>query len=114
MKIGAGGLQSMVAQDASRVLDTSRGRPTAEEALLQGEDLAMRRMQYELNRAVERMRQAAELYNQPLEFIVAKDKPKIKANDRRSGTAREFTLAEAEAWLAEIKENKGKNLNGYV
>lgn len=114
MKIGAGGLQSMVAQDATRVLDAGRAKPTAGEALLQGEDLAMRRQRYELHKAVERMRQAAELYNQPLEFRVKKEKLRIKAQDRRSGTSREFTLDEAETWLAELNENKGKKLNGYV
>lgn len=114
MKIGAGGLQAMVAQDAARVMDANRARPDAGDVLLQGEDLALRRMRYELNQAVERMRLAAEMYNQPLEFMVTKDKPKIKARDRRSGSIREFTLAEAEAWLAELEENKGKNLNGYA
>jgi hypothetical protein len=114
MKIGAGGLQALIAQDAARVNDVSRAKPNAGEALLQGEDLAMRRQMYELNRAVERMRRAAELYNQPLEFMVKKDKHTIKARDRRSGASREFTLAEAEAWLAELEEDKGKNLNGYA
>jgi len=36
-----------------------RLKPTTEEALLQSEDLAMRKMRYELKKAVERMRQAA-------------------------------------------------------
>jgi hypothetical protein len=104
----------MVAQDAIRAADAVRARPDAGEALLQGEDLALRRMRYELNQAVERMRQAAEFYNQPLEFMVNKDKRTIKARDRRSGSSRELTLTEAEAWLAELEENKGKNLNGYA
>jgi len=114
MKVGAGGLQSMIAHDALRVMDASRARPDAGEVLLQGEDLAMRRLMSELNRAVDRMRRAAELYNQPLEFLVNRDKRNIKARDRRSGASREFTLAEAEAWLAELEEGRGKNLNGYV
>lgn len=114
MKIGAGGLQSMIVQDATRVVDASRARPDAGEVLLQGEDLALRRQRYELNQAVERMRQVAEMFNQPLEFMVKKDKPKIKARDRRTGAVREFTLAEADAWLAELNENKGKKLNGYA
>lgn len=116
MKIGAGGLQAIVAQDAARSLDASRFKPTAEETLLQSEDLALRRMRYELNKAVERMRQAAEMYNQPLDFIVKRDdkKPRIKARDRRTGAEREFTLEEAEAWLEEMGKNKGRNLNGYA
>lgn len=42
------------------------------------------------------------------------DKPRIKARDRRTGAEREFTLEEAEAWLDDQKENKGRNLNGYA
>ncbi len=114
MKIGAGGLQAQVAQESARVLDTGRARPTAGEALLQSRDLALRRQRYELHKAAERMRRAAELYNQPLQFKVKKDKLRIRARDRRSGAGREFTLEEAEAWLAELEENKGKNLIGYV
>ena len=115
MKIGAGGLQSLAAQAAARELDASRLKPPAEEALLQGEDLALRRLKYELNKAVEQMRRAAEMFNQPLEFLIKRGgKPKIKARDRRTGAEREFTLEEAEAWLEELNENKGRNINGYA
>lgn len=115
MKIGAGGLQAQVVQDAVRVQDVSRLKPTAEEALLQSEDLALRKMRYELNKAVERMRQAAEMYNQPLDFIVKKEgKPRIRSRDRRTGAGRDFTMEEAEAWLRELEESKGRNLNGYA
>lgn len=115
MKIGGGGLQAIAAQDAARNLDTSRLRPTVGEEMLQSEDLALRRMRYELNKAVERMRRAAEMYNQPLEFTALKEgKPRIKARDRRTGSSREFTLEEAEAWLDEMDENKGRGINGYA
>ena len=115
MKIGAGGLQALVTQEAARTLDTIRLKPTVGEELLQSEDLALRKMKYELNKAVERMQRAAEMYNQPLDFVVLKEgKPKIKARDRRTGISREFTLEEAEAWLEEYKEKKGRNLNGYA
>lgn len=116
MKIGAGGLQSQIVQDAARAPENAnRLKPAAEEVLLQSEDLAMRKLRYELNKAVERLRQAAEMYNQPLEFMVNKDKkPKIKTKDRRTGATREFTLEEAKAWLEELSENKGRNLNGYA
>ncbi len=115
MKIGAGGLQAQIVQDAARVQDVSRFKPTVEEVLLQSEDLALRKMRYELNKAVEKMRQAAEMFNQPLDFIVKKEgKLKIRSRDRRSGASCEFTLEEAEAWLAELNEKKGRNLNGYA
>jgi len=116
VKIGAGGLQAQAAQETVRVADPSRFRPAVEEALLQGEDLAMQKVRYELNKAVERLRRAAEMYNQPLEFLAKPDgkKPRIRARDRRTGAEREFTLAEAEAWLEDLSGNKGKNLNGYA
>jgi hypothetical protein len=115
MKIGAGGLQALTAQDAVRTLDAARFKPTVGEELLQSEDLALRKMKYELNKAVERMHRAAEMFNQPLDFKVAKEgKHRIKARDRRTGTSRDFTLEEAEAWLEEIYENKGRSLNGYA
>ncbi len=114
MKIGAGGLQALVGYEATRSLDASRMKPTPQEALLQAEDHARRRQRYELNRAVEHMRQAAEMYNQPLEFKVKQgNKPKIKARDRRTGAEREYTLEEAEAWLLE-QRGKGGKLNGYA
>lgn len=115
MKIGGGGLQAIAAQEAARTLDVARLKPAVGDALLQSEDLALRRTRYELNKAVERMRRAAEMYNQPLEFTVfKKGKPRIKAKDRRTGSSREFTLEEAEAWLEEMDENKGRGINGYA
>ncbi|MCL5935564.1 MAG: flagellar protein FlaG [Firmicutes bacterium] len=117
MKIGAGGLQAVFAQEAARGLETNRVKTAAEEVMLQSEDPVLRRQLYDLNKAVERMRQAAKMYNQPLEFTVKredKNKPKIKAKDRRTGASREYTLEEAEAWLEELNQNKGRSLNGYA
>lgn len=115
MKIGAGGLQSLAGHEASRGLDNTRLKPTTGEVLQQSEDHALRRLRYQLNKAVERMRQAALMYNQPLDFAVKREqRPKIQARDRRSGAEREYTLEEAEAWLAELEDNKGRKLNGYA
>lgn len=117
MKIGAGGLQAIIAQDAARGMDASRARTAAEEALLQSEDPVLRRQLYDLNKAVERMRRAAVMYHQPMDFSVKikdKKKARIIARDERTGIVRDFTLEEAGAWLAELEEDKGKNLNGYA
>lgn len=104
----------MVAQDAVR-FETNRPKPPAEEALLQGEDLAMQRLKYELNKSVERLRSAAEMYNLPFDFAVKRESRKrIKARDRRTGTERELTLEEAEDWLEELNNSRGENLHGYV
>lgn len=117
MKIGAGGLQAIIAQDAARGLDASRIKTAAEESMLHSEDPVLRKLLYDLNKAVERLRRAAEAYNLPMDFNVKmKDakKPRISSRDRRTGVGREFTLEEAEDWLEEVGQLKGENLNGYV
>lgn len=117
MKIGAGGLQAIIAQDAARGLDPSRIKTAAEESMLHSEDPVLRRLLYDLNKAVERMRRAAEAYNLPMDFNVKmKDakKPRISARDRRTGAGREFTLEEAGDWLEQQEEGRGRSLNGYV
>lgn len=117
MKIGAGGLQAIIAQETARGMEAGRVKTAAEEALLQSEDPVLRRQLYDLNKAVERMRRAAEMYHLPMEFTVKvkeRSRPRITARDRRTGAGREFTLEEAEAWLEEIGQSKGENLNGYV
>lgn len=117
MKIGAGGLQALIAQEASREIEAKPVKTPAEQELLQSEDPELRKQVYELNKAAERMRKAAEMYNQPLEFKVKlkdKKKPRISSRDRRTGAEKEYTLLEAQAWLEEIEERGGKLLNGYV
>lgn len=115
MKIGAGGLQAIVAQEMARGLDPNRVKTAAEEALLQSEDPVLRRQLYDLNKAVERMRRTAEAFNQPMDFEVKRgQKPNIKARDRRTGAEREFTLDEAEEWLDGVTKGRGQKLNGYA
>lgn len=117
MKIGAGGLQAIIAQEASKGLEAKPVKTPAEQEFIQSEDPELRKQVYQLNKAAERMRRAAEMYNQPLEFRVKhkeKNKPRINARDNRTGAEREYTLEEAEAWLAEMEEKQGKMLNGYV
>jgi len=115
MKIGAGGLQAIFTQDAAKGLEANRVKTTVEEAMLQSEDPVLRKQLYDLNKAVERMRKAAEAFNQPMDFEVKRgEKPKIKARDQRTGATREFTLEEAEEWLVEIEKGQGKFLNGYA
>ena len=114
MKIGAGGLQGIIAQDAFRGYDAGKVKTAAEQAIVQSEDPALRKQLYDLNKTVERMRKAAEAYNQPLDFEVKKgEKPGIKARDRRTGAGREFTLEEAEDWVEEMGEKGRKTLNEY-
>ncbi len=115
MKIGAGGLQALISQEAVRGLDPVQNKTVSEKALLQSEDPNLRREIHALNKTIERMRKTAEAYNQPLTFEIKREgKLKIKMKDKRSGYGRDFTLEEAEAWLEEYRVAKGKRLDGYV
>lgn len=115
MKIGAGGLQAMIAQDAARGLDSGKVKTPAEQAIAQSEDPQVRRQINELNKAIARMRSAAEAFNQPTDFEVKRgDRPRIRAKDRRTGAQRELTLEEAEEWIERLKERGGRSLDGYV
>ncbi len=117
MKIGAGGLQAIIAQDAARGMEGGRAKTAAEAALLQSEDPNVRRLLHDLNKAVERMRRAAEMYNQSLEFsvnAVGGKRPRITVRDRCTGIARDLTLEEAGAWLEGLEGSKGRNINGYA
>lgn len=117
MKIGAGGLQAIIAQEASKGLEAKAVKTPAEQELILSEDPELRKQVYQLNKAAERMRKAAEMFNQPLDFNVklkGKKKPKINSRDRRTGAERDYTLEEAIVWLEEIEERKGKMLNGYI
>lgn len=115
MKIGAGGLQAILAQEAARGLDAGKVKTPAEAALLQSDDPVLRRQLYDLNKAVERMRKAAEAFNHPMDFEIKRgERPRIRAKDRRTGAERDLTLEEAEAWLEGLEENRGRNINGYA
>ncbi len=115
MKIGAGGLQALINQEATRGLDPAVNKAASEKALLQSEDPNLRKQLYDLNKAVERMKKTAEAYNQPLNFQVKRgEKPKIKMKDRRTGAEHDLTLDEAEEWINRFEKAKGKALDGYA
>ncbi|MCL6557405.1 MAG: flagellar protein FlaG [Firmicutes bacterium] len=93
MKIGAGGLQSLASQE---VVPLRRIEPAGavrrEDIFPQGPPAAEGEAGREaLVRAVGRLNQAAEAFNQPLEFLVREDeegKPLVELVDRESGEAR--------------------------
>lgn len=115
MKIGAGGLQAIINQDAAKGIDPTFNKTASEKALLQSEDPNLRKQLYALNKAVERMKKTAETFNQPLDFEVKRgEKPRIKMKDRRTGSGREFTLEEAEEWVKRLEGSKGRVLDGYA
>jgi uncharacterized FlaG/YvyC family protein len=93
MKIGAGGLQSLASQD---VVPLRRIEPAGavrrEDVFPQGPPAAEGEADREaLVKAVGRLNQAAETFNQPLEFLVREDekgKPQVELVDKESGETR--------------------------
>lgn len=80
MKIGAGGLQSQVAQEGAPVskIDAARMRPAGEDI---GADVSNYRAQVnreDLFRTVEKMNNAAALFNQPYKLRVREKDKKLK------------------------------------
>ncbi|MGB9803650.1 flagellar protein FlaG [Desulfofundulus sp.] len=90
MKVGAGGLQSLASQEAAPLRRVEppaavkredvfpQGAPPPEEGSFSREELVA---------AVGRLNQAAEAYNQPLEFLVREegDQIRVEVVDRQSG-----------------------------
>lgn len=122
MKIGAGGLQSLAAQDAiARQGDAAaRSKPLPDPAVLQARDMAQNLLHRDLNRAVEQLNHLAHLLNQALEFAIIKQGKvtRVRVKDRTKGQTRDLTPEEALALLAKTDEpeekTKGRHLDGYA
>jgi len=93
MKIGAGGLQTLASQE---VVPLRRIEPAGavrrEDVFPQGLPVAEGEVSKEnLVKAVGRLNQAAEVYNQPLEFLVREDEegnPLVDLTDKESRAVR--------------------------
>ena len=93
MKIGAGGLQALASQEVAplRRIEPA-GAVRREDVFPQGLPVAEGEVSREnLVKAVGRLNQAAQAYNQPLEFLVREDEegnPLVELVDRESGSVR--------------------------
>ncbi|MCL5781228.1 MAG: flagellar protein FlaG [Firmicutes bacterium] len=122
MKIGAGGLQNLAAQDiiARQGDAAARSKPLPDPAVMQARDMAQNLLHRDLNRAVEQLNHLAHLLNQALEFAIIKQGKvtRVRVKDRTKGQTRDLTPEEALALLAKTDEpeekTKGRHLDGYA
>lgn len=120
MKVGAGGLQSLASQEVAPLRRIEppaalrredvfpQGAPPPEEGGLSREEVVA---------AVGRLNQAAEAYNQPLEFLVRDEGERLKVEvaDRQSGEVKgEISLADVLAAAREPYKTIGLLLDRYL
>ncbi|CCO09144.1 flagellar protein FlaG [Desulforamulus hydrothermalis] len=122
MKIGAGGLQNLAAQEmiARQGDAAARSKPLPDPAVMQARDMARNLLHQDLNRAVEQLNRLARMLNQSLEFALVKQgkESRIRVKDKAGGRSRHLTPAQALALLAEdaqpSEKTKGRHLDGYA
>lgn len=122
MKIGAGGLQNLAAQEliARQGDPASRTKPTPDPLAMQAQEIAKNLLNRDLNKAVEQLNKLAHLFNQTLEFKLVRDAkpPKIKVTNKKTGQVEEWTPEEALALLTQEeqpeKKNRGQHLDSYA
>lgn len=117
MKIGAGGLQSIILNDMVRSLETTaRPRAGVQETMLQAQGLDKNQLKEELNRAVERLNHLAESLNYPIQLAIKEPPPRLKVilRDKYTGKQREIELDELDQLAAHLEEAKGVHLDSYT
>lgn len=114
MKIGAGGLQSIIMSDMAKALEsTVKPKSGLQETLAQGQDKNV--LREELNRAVERLNQLAQSLNYPLQLAIKEPPPRLKVvlKDKRSGAEKEIEIGELDQLAAHLEQAKGIHVDRY-
>lgn len=117
MKIGAGGLQSIIMSDMMRSLDPSvRPKAGVEESLLQAQGRDQNQLRKELNRAVERLNHLAQALNYPIQIVIKEPPPRLKVvlKNMRTGQEREIEYEELDKLAAHLEDAKGVQVDGYA
>lgn len=117
MKIGAGGLQSIVMSDMMRSLENaSRPKAGVQEILIQAQGQDQNQLRKELNRAVERLNHLAESLNYSIQLAVKEPPPRLKViiKDKITGKQREIELEEMDQLALQLEEAKGIQVDRYT
>ncbi|MEW6698046.1 MAG: flagellar protein FlaG [Bacillota bacterium] len=117
MKIGAGGLQSIIMTDMIRSLDTT-GKPRVgvQETLIQAQGQDQNQLRKELNRAVERLNHLAQSLNYPIQLAVKEPPPRLKVivKDKTTGKQKEIELEELDLLALQLEGAKGIQVDQYT
>lgn len=117
MKVGAGGLQSMIINDMARAVDTStKPRAGLQEALIQAQGQDKNQLKAALNRAVERLNHLANTLNYPIQLAVKEPPPRLRVvlKDKATGQEREIDLEELDKLAAQLEGARGLHLDSYT
>lgn len=116
MKIGAGGLQSIIMSDMARAVDAAaKPRSGVQETLIQAHGQDKNQLKEELNRAVERLNQLAKSLNYPILLAVKEPPPRLKVvlKDKITGQEQEMELEDLDKLAAHLEQAKGVYLDSY-
>ncbi|AQS59846.1 flagellar protein FlaG [Desulforamulus ferrireducens] len=118
MKIGAGGLQNLIAQEiATKFSDfANRVKPLPDPVDMQAQEVCKKLLSAkDLNKAVEHLNQLAKMFNLGIEFKLVKDSkpPKVKLK-ARDGREIELSPEEVEELLNKAEPQKGNELDRYA
>ncbi|MCD5406276.1 MAG: flagellar protein FlaG [Desulfotomaculum sp.] len=118
MKVGAGGLQSMLVHDHITIRQLDPGRKLgAEQQQQQAQSLAKKPVNLPtLFKAVDRLNQAAQMFNYPLLFKLVRDKDnklKVLVRNKKTGDAQELEPEQAIEFAKQRENTTGKKVDGY-
>lgn len=122
MKIGAGGLQSMLTHDNINVkqLDPGRGRVALDQQQMQAQNLGQKPLNLTgLFQAIDRLNQLAQMHNYPLLFKLVRDRhrrPMIRVDNKKTGQSHQLTLKQVTQMLQQPQPapGKGKKIDDYA
>ena len=119
MKIGAGGLQSLLNHENINIrqLDPARAAKGLDQQQLQNQNMAQKPVNHAaLFKAVDRLNQAAQMFNYPLLFKLVKDKNnkiKVTVRNKKTGDTQELEPQQAIKFAWQRETTTGKKVDGY-
>lgn len=119
MKIGAGGLQSIVMHEitARQSEPIARTKPIPDPVTMQEQEYGKKLLnEQELNKSIEKLNNLAAMYNYNINFKLTKTKghAKVKVRNTKNGTEQEVTIAEFEEIFEKMSGKKGRNIDDYA
>lgn len=120
MKIGAGGLQSMLTHDNITVkqMEPGRGKVAPDNQQMQNQNLAQKPVNAaDIFKAVDRLNQLAQMFNHPLQFKVIKDRHgrrKVRVRNPKTGESQELEPEQVLQLIRRQRTVKGNKFDDYA
>lgn len=120
MKIGAGGLQSLLTHENITVkqMEPGRGKVAPDNQQMQNQNLAQKPVNVaDIFKAVDQLNKAAQMFNHPLQFKVVKDRQgrrKVRVYNKKTGESYEIEPEQAAQLVEQQQITKGKQIDDYA